>query len=378
MNPPLPFTPRCRPASLAERLRRAALPAIGFAIRALPARSRLIARWDDVRDALERPDDFLTIYAGTEAEVVGGGGLFPLGASGHVHGCLRQQLEAALDWPRQAQPLAVRAGLVIHEAVGGWSPCAPFDAVGWFHAATVAAMRPWLGLGGGSVSDAQLAQWAMTLFEWQFAGLEGRAAEAARDTARLMRAFVDDRLNAAQGVGGAFLAALLSVFPHNTVQVRALLIGTVVAALPQLPIAAARALNQLLARPPALAQAQAALARDGEAALWPWLREALRFDPVAPVLRRRTADGRDRTLLLLTAMRDGRRVPRPGKFDAGRDPSAYLLFGAGPHACVASPLVERMLPALVAPILRRERVRRHLRMRAPGLATERLDIIFDP
>lgn len=378
MNPPLPFTPRCHPAPLFVRLVRAALPTIGFAIRALPARGRLIARWDDVRDALERPDDFPTIYAGTEQQVVGGPGLFPLGASGAHHRCLRARLEAALDWPRQAQPLAARVGLVMHEAVGGWSSGTPFNAIGWFHAATVAAMRPWLGLGGGDVSDAQLAQWAMTLFEWQFAGLEGRAAGEARDTAGQMQAFVDDRINAAQGVGGAFLAALRKACPHDRAQVRAFVIGTVVAALPQLPNAAARALNQLLVRPDALRQARDALARGGEAALWPWLREALRFDPVAPALRRRNGEGRDRVLLLLAAMCDGRRVPQPSTFDAGRDESAYLLFGSGPHACVAAPLVERMLPALVASILRRERVRRQGRMRAPGLAPEQFDIIFDP
>jgi cytochrome P450 len=356
----------------------AALPHIGLLLRALPSSSRFIARWDDVRDALERPDEFPTIYAQTEAQLVGGKGLFPLGASGGLHGCLRARLETALDWPGSAQPLANHAGAVMREAVGRWTPGAPFDAIGWFHAATMAVMRPWLGLGGGGVSDEQLAQWAMTLFEWQFAGLDGRAADEARAVAGRMQAFVDDRIRVArQGSDGTFLAAVLKACPKHPERVRAFVIGTAVAALPQLPIAAARALNQLVVRPVALGQARDALARDGEGALWKQLREALRFDPVAPALRRHDHRGRGRTLLPLAAMHDGRRVPHPSAFEAGRDASAYLIFGCGPHACVAAPLVERMLPALIAPILRHSDVRRHGGMHCPGLAPERLDLVRD-
>jgi cytochrome P450 len=397
-----PFVPASAPLPRVARLLVAAMGPAGFALRALPGRFGVAARWDDARDALEDEEAFATPYAGIEGKLVGGDGLFTLGLSGRAHRDLRGRLERALNFDAAAAGIA---GAARARVAAGVTACAgghPVEFVGLAHAATAQALRGWLGLAGGGVEDAQLGQWAMTLFEWQFSELGADAARMAGAMAGAMRAFVDGRLAEARAGGGEGLAGALVAAKVPDAQTRAWIVGVAVAALPQLPMAAARALNQLLARPLALAGARRAIREaapperpaEGEVALWPFIQEALRFDPVAPALRRVVSappragrfaglrPGAQVRVLLKSAMRDGRRVPRPGVFDPRRDPSAWLGFGAGPHACIAQALARAVLPAMLAPLVAPKpgagAPRRIGAMRGDGLAPTRLLVGFDP
>ena len=383
-----PFVPASAEARGIERALLAAMGWAGWLFRAFPVRFCVLARWDDVRDVLEDEAGFATPYAVVESQLVGGHGRFTLGMSGDAHRALRGRLEQALDFARAAPGLAAAARRRVAAGVSDIPDLEPMEFVGISHAATLAALRPWLGLDGQAEPDARLAQWTMDLFHWQFAGIGGNALPEALRTASALQSFVDAHLAAAHAGGGSGLVRTLVDRGVADVEARAWLIGVTVAALPQLPMAAARALNQLLDRPVALVAARAALRRDGEPALWPFVQEALRFDPVAPGLGRVVlappAGGRLTTLkpgarvrvLLKTAMRDGRRIARPGCFDPGRGPAAWLGFGAGPHACIAQGLARAMLPAMLAPVLARGLPQRVGRMRAPGLAPTELKLRF--
>lgn len=92
------------------------------------------------------------------------------------------------------------------------------------------------------------------------------------------------------------------------------------------------------------------------------VREALRFNPVAPALFRTCTEDTDLggrvvpkgslvAVLLKTAMFDPRVFPDPDRFSTGRDPASYLVFGTGMHACKGASIAEPVLREMVKPLL---------------------------
>lgn len=156
------------------------------------------------------------------------------------------------------------------------------------------------------------------------------------------------------------------------------LTGFLVGAMTPLINATCQVIEVLLARPRALAQAQAAArSRDAER-LRACVMEALRFLPGDPVIYRWTnADtwigaGSGRcfvphgTLVMAwnsSAMFDPAAVPAPWEFRPDRPADAYLHWGHGQHACAGAYLNMAVIPAILAPLLRQSRLQR-----APGAA----------
>jgi cytochrome P450 len=182
----------------------------------------------------------------------------------------------------------------------------------------------------------------------------------------------------------------------SDIQIRTALIGFLVGGLPQLPMAAPQALEQLLQRPDSLAKSQVLARKDDDEALAGYIFEALRFDPLAPVLQRRAK--RDRTIAagtrrsstvnegetvlvaLGSAMRDPRRVAYPDNFDPARPWSVYMHFGLGLHSCFATSLNRLLIPLMLKALLRCEGLRRASGDRGKllkrGLVAERLWVTF--
>lgn len=139
--------------------------------------------------------------------------------------------------------------------------------------------------------------------------------------------------------------------------------------------AAAHAIDQLLAHPAGLRQAQtlaerldrdphdAALAADFQQLI----HEALRFRPMLPLLVRdcprdtvlaagkshaRVAPAGARVVTApLSAMFDERRVEAPSEFRPNRPPDAYLLFGHGARSCFGRYIAETALREIVLFVL---------------------------
>lgn len=179
------------------------------------------------------------------------------------------------------------------------------------------------------------------------------------------------------------------------IQIRTLLVGLVFASLPQLSMAAAQILEQLFRRPAELAAAQA-LARNNDPHLTGYIFEAFRFDPLAPALTRQAesdqviAAGTHRKTTikagsrvvagLRSAMKDPRRLAEPEVFDPSRAWGEYMLFGDGPHACLAEQIDRALIPLLLGELLKQSEMKRapgpQGRLLMRGFFPDRLSITF--
>jgi len=180
--------------------------------------------------------------------------------------------------------------------------------------------------------------------------------------------------------------------------VRRNITGIVVATVETIAKATAHAVDQLLRRPAELKGASQA-ARDGDlAVVAQYAFEALRFNPLTPVLVRHAA--RDTVVAagtrherrvpagwrvyaaVLPAMFDPRTFDDPHTFRHDRWPPADLLFGWGMHACFGRYVNLVSIPEMVAVLLRSGRVRRapgaEGRMRYQGPFPDRLVVELDP
>ena len=138
--------------------------------------------------------------------------------------------------------------------------------------------------------------------------------------------------------------------------------------------AVVQVLAQLLGRDEVRDAATRAASDDDPAAVEPWVWEALRHDPVNPLLPRWAehdhvlAAGTDRetlvrggTLVLActaSALHDERVVPEPDAFRTDRPHPTRLHFGLGAHTCLGRHLGEQVVPEVVRRVLRRPGVHR--------------------
>jgi cytochrome P450 len=173
--------------------------------------------------------------------------------------------------------------------------------------------------------------------------------------------------------------------------------GIIVGAVDTNSAALAQALDQLLARPDALAKASQAARAGDVGTVSRFLFEALRFNPQAPGLLRfcrngaTVAAGTTRetkvpagtTVVLgtLSAMFDPDAFPDPNAFRADRESPPYLHFGHGMHTCYGRPINLVQLPEIAMALLRLDGLRRASgsagRIVYDGPFPDRLVVAFD-
>ena len=143
--------------------------------------------------------------------------------------------------------------------------------------------------------------------------------------------------------------------------------GVIVGAVETQSKAMAHALDQLLRRPDAFASARRAAIANDLPSLRAHIWEALRFDPLNPVLFRKchvdtvVADGTSRRHVVeagsmvvaftLSAMFDEDAVPSPNEFRVDRPSATYLHFGLGQHTCFGAFINGVVLPAAMRELL---------------------------
>jgi cytochrome P450 len=157
-----------------------------------------------------------------------------------------------------------------------------------------------------------------------------------------------------------------------------------------------QAMEQLLRRPKALAQAQEAAATNDDQRLSALVFEAMRFDPLTPALLRTAAEDykiaagtfRARTIRkgttvavgVRSAMHDGRRVSSPEVFDSTRRPYQYIHFGYGLHTCFGLHINMALLPLMLKPVLQRKNLQRAVgcagHLTKQGIFADRLVLTF--
>ena len=253
----------------------------------------------------------------------------------------------------------------------------------------------------------RLDVWATRLFEYQFAG-SPRDTDLRAQVDRIapaFRAHIDAVIAQRKQAGSDHddvlarcLARQAQGDPWFTdVQIRTALLCMVVGGPPQPPMVLPQAMEQLLRRPKALAAAQTAARANDDAALFAIIREAMRFDPLAPGLprlvtrdvtiaagtRRATRVPKGATVLVgfASAMMDDGRLPAPAAFNPARLNHEYIHFGHGLHECFGRHINDATLHLMLKPLLQRHGLRRVVgpagHLTKAGIFADRLMVRFD-
>jgi cytochrome P450 len=237
--------------------------------------------------------------------------------------------------------------------------------------------------GTPGATEQGVISWATLLFWYLFVDLAGTAAveTKALAAAKSLRECIDATIKARKASGlkkddvlGRALTLQSSSPEFTDVAIRNNMVGLVIGAIPTISKAAVQAVDQLLDRPDALAGARAAAQAGDEALLGAYVFEALRFNPVNPVIYRRAT--RDVTIAAstlraaripqgtmvlaanLSAMFDPLHIDEPEEFRVDRPWGDYILWGYGLHTCFGAYINRAVIPAMLKPVLARPNLRR--------------------
>lgn len=363
----------------------------------------VVSRYDDVREVFATDAAFGVPYK-ANIDVLTAGEPFFLGMADTPAYLAAVSAMRRVVLPDDLAGLGDRAEALAEKlvsAAGGM-----IDVVsGLIRPVTFDLLGPYFGV--PAPSSGRLDVWATRLFEFQFAGSPGDTALRAEvdQIAPAFRAHLDAEIArrkaapASDDVLGRCLALQAQGVPgFSDVEIRTGLLCMMLGGPPQPPMVVPQAMEQLLRRPDALAAAQVAARADDDAVLFAILREAMRFDPLAPGLprivtadvilaagtRRATAMKPGATVIagFASAMMDNRRIADPAKFDPQRRSHNYLHFGQGLHQCFGRHINDATLHRMIKPLLKRPDLRRtagpdgHLSKR--GIFADRLVVRFDP
>ncbi|MFN3371080.1 MAG: cytochrome P450 [Sphingomonadaceae bacterium] len=331
-------------------------------VAAYPAdRSLLVSRAADVAEVLAREGDFEVVYAERMRKLTGGRDFFlglPVG-------------------PAYRRDTAAMAAIVKPSDLNSVLALARTEARAAVAAGTTIDLPPMLSARipalmvqryfGVAMPTEQLIADATILFFYLFSDLTAdprveAGAMAAKD--RVNAAIDASKATAGPDtlLGRAVAAGAAGEPAFDSDGLRANLIGILIGAVPTLSKAACLALDELLRRPADLAKAHAAARAGDEDGVAGYLWEALRFQPLNPVIYRRTPratrlGGTDipaGTMVLasnLSAMFDPERVANPRRFVAPRPWENYILWGEGLHRCWGDRINRAILPAMLTPLL---------------------------
>lgn len=362
----------------------------------------LTSRYDDVREVFANDQAFGVVYQ-PKLDIIMGGEPFFLGMGDtpryrHDTDVMRKVVVAD-DLPRLAKEVETRAGAIVASADGRIEVV---DAL--VRRVTFDVLADYFGVPGPVEGD--LRVWATRLFEFQFADqVNDPALRAEVDRiGPALRAHIDTTI--AQRHNASFKDDVLGrclerqkagESGFSDVQIRTALMGFIVGGPPQPPMVVPQAMEQLLRRPRALAEAQSAARADDDERLRRYVFEAMRFDPLAPGLPRvalqdwTIATGtRHATLVtagtqvlaaFASAMMDPRRVADPKRFDSERPDSDYIHFGHGLHQCFGRHINRATLHLMLKPLLKGSHLRRapgrEGRLRKRGAFADRLVVLFE-
>jgi cytochrome P450 len=344
-----------------------------------------VTRANDVIEVLDREADFAVVYEPKMRALTGGENFFlgmQDGAAYQHDVSLMRLVMRREDVDSIVTPLARRMAQDI-AAAHEKSIDLPLDLTLRVPAAIVSQ---YFGTPGPSEQD--IIAWATALFWWLFIDLKGEPEieRQALDGARKLCASVDESIAKRKASGekkqdliGRALVLQAGAPEFTDLSIRNNLVGIIIGAIPTISKASVQAVEQLLDRPEALAGARAAAQAGDEARLGDYLFEALRFNPINPVIyRRATCDTtiaastlrarkiKKGTMVLasnLSAMFDPLKLEDPEAFRVDRPWGDYMLWGYGLHTCFGAAINRAVMPAMLLPVLARDNLRR-----APGSA----------
>jgi cytochrome P450 len=341
----------------------------------------VVTRFDDVKEVLRRDQDFEVVYGPRMIAVTNGQNFF-LGMQNtpdYTRDVSNMRLAVRRDDVASIiAPFASRRAAELVDATQGQIDV-PQDLT-----LRVPAQLLDGYFGTPGPSERQMIEWTTAMFWYLFVDLNADPALDARalDAAAACRTYLDgviqERKSKPSGrddVLSRCLAMQAASLPGmDDLGIRNYLIGLIIGAIPTTSKASVLALDQLLDRPDALAAAQKAARSNDDALLGRCIFEALRFNPVNPMIYRRAvndtviARGTFRALTVpkstmvfaanLSAMFDRLKLDSPDSFRFDRPWDDYILWGDGLHACFGAYINVVLIPAILKPLLKQQGLRR--------------------
>jgi cytochrome P450 len=362
----------------------------------------VVTRYDDVREVFGNDTAFGVVY-NNNIQVLTGGEPFFLGMpdSPEYHAQLDAMRRVVLpsDLPALGDKAEALAEALVATSGG------QVEVVSLVRQVTFGVIAPYFGV--PAPEQGRLDVWATRLFEFQFAGSpkDKELRAEVDEIAPAFRAHIDREIarrkaapDETDDVLGRCLKLQRAGKPgYSDLEIRTALLCMVVGGPPQPPMVMPQAMEQLLRRPQALADAHKAAVAGNDARLHDIVIEAMRFDPLAPGLprialtdwtiahgtRRATTIPKGATVLaaFASAMMDERRIFEPHRFKPGRLPCEYIHFGTGMHECFGRYINHATLHRMLKPLLRRPNVRRLPGrlgyLRKTGIFADRLYVCHD-
>ncbi|HEV2899809.1 MAG TPA: cytochrome P450 [Pseudaminobacter sp.] len=339
----------------------------------------LVTRNDDVRDVLERQDEFETPY-GPEMTEIARGSNFILGMQdGPDYRRMKSSVLSA--FPPDEVEAAVRPIAARHSREIMTRAAPGFDVVrDLLKIVPVHICREYFGM---LIDDEnEFADWSIALSALFFSDPGGSAAT--RETAvvaadRMIKA-IDRSIEAVRDgrTGGKTplgrLVAMLDRGKLTLEDIHSIMLGMIAGFGPTNLLASGNCLDVILSRPDARAAVEQALAAGDDALLDKAILEAMRFKPIWIGPFRYTprdtviAKGTRRERVVkagtvvmpatLSAMFDPDAVQRPNDFDATRPYRDYLVFGHGIHLCIGSAIARIQIGENLRALFAKKNVRR--------------------
>lgn len=341
----------------------------------------LVTRFYDVQDVLARDNVFAVTY-GAKMRIVTGGPDFFLGMPNspdyerdvsHMRSVIRRS-----DLPGIVAPfVAATAESIVNAADGQLEVVSQLTR-------SVPTKLVAAYFGCPPSSEADLAAWATTIFQYLFTDLDNDPAvdAAARSASANTRAWLDEVIAQQKATPGqndtvlerSFALQQAGLPGMDDISIRNNLVGLMTGAIPTTSKCCAQALDELLKRPAMLVAAQQAALADDDATLSQYIFEALRFHPNNPGVFRvaledyvvgkgtphatRIPAGTSVLAATQSAMFDETVVENALEFRIGRPDYIYMHWGVGLHTCFGQYINQVQIPGILKPLLRRNNLRR--------------------
>jgi Dyp-type peroxidase family len=363
----------------------------------------LVTRNDDVRDILERQDEFETPY-GPEMTEIARGSNFILGMQDGPD-YRRMKSSVLTAFPPDEVEAAVRPIAARHSREIMTRAAPGFDAVrDLLKIVPVHICREYFGM---LIDDEnEFADWSIALSALFFSDPGGNPAT--RETAvvaadRMIKA-IDRSIEAVRdGRTGsktplARLVAMLDRGKLTLGDIHSIMLGMIAGFGPTNLLAGGNCLDVILSRADARAAVEQALAAGDDELLDRTVLEAMRFKPIWIGPFRYTprdtviAKGTRRERVVkagtvvmpatLSAMFDPAAVQRPNEFDATRPYRDYLVFGHGIHLCIGSAIARIQIGESLRALFAKKNLRRAKgkagRLTRIAAFPDSLKVDFDP
>jgi cytochrome P450 len=332
----------------------------------------IVSRAEDVREVLDRQADFEVVYEPKMRKITGGANFFLGMQDGDDYQRDTSIMRLAARREDVKDIVVPQARAEARKIVAAWP-----NAIDLPHVLTTVVpakmVQHYFGVDTASVED--LTEWATAMFWYLFVDLKGDPDVEKRALDGAAKCLVAiDAAKTEQDPDGPMTVLRRAITLRDAGTkgfegpgIRNNMIGLVIGAIPTISKASVYALDVLLDRPDALAEAQDAAARGDEAGVGRVLFEALRFNPANPVIYRRAtrdceiAEGTLRACKIkkgamvlasnLSAMFDPAVVDHPDSFRTDRPWDIYMLWGYGLHRCFGDAINQAIIPTLITPLL---------------------------